>query len=91
MVIVGGPVGRLGEPVLEPIRREVHRRRALSDALTDLEIVPSALGAEAGAIGAAALFLESLESFSIVAPSNRIDGRQVAGVAGPMASVAGGA
>lgn len=61
MVVIGGPIAQIGEPFLAPLRREV-RRRALWDALAGLEIVPSALGDAAGAIGAAALFLERLES-----------------------------
>lgn len=61
MVVIGGPLARLGDPFLGPIRREV-RRRALWDSLAGLTLVPSALGDEAGAIGAAALLLESLAS-----------------------------
>lgn len=61
MVVLGGPIADIGEPFLEPVRREV-RRRALWDALAGLEIVPSALGDDAGPIGAAALFLDSLEA-----------------------------
>jgi hypothetical protein len=37
----------------------------LGEALTDLEIVPSALGQDAGPIGAAALFLDRLELDSL--------------------------
>lgn len=61
MVVIGGPVGRLGEPVVAVIRREV-QRRALANILTDLQIVPTALGDEAGAIGAAAYFLDQWPS-----------------------------
>ena len=64
MVVVGGPVGRLGEPAVAVIRREV-QRRALADILTDLEIVPTALGDEAGAIGAAAYFLDQWPSLAL--------------------------
>lgn len=64
MVVIGGPVGRLGEPVVAVIRREV-QRRALADILTDLEIVPTALGDEAGAIGAAAYFLDQWPSLAL--------------------------
>lgn len=63
VVIIGGPTARLGSLLLDPIGREV-RRRALGDLVTGLEIVPSMLGDEAGAIGAAALFLKSLKSIS---------------------------
>jgi predicted NBD/HSP70 family sugar kinase len=64
MVVIGGPVGRLGEPAVAVIRREV-QRRALADILTDLEIVPTALGDEAGAIGAAAYFLDQWPSLAL--------------------------
>lgn len=64
MVVIGGPVGRLGEPAVAVIRREV-QRRALADILTVLEIVPTALGDEAGAIGAAAYFLDQLPSLAL--------------------------
>ena len=68
MVVLGGPIAQIGEPFLAPLRREV-RRRALWDALAGLEIVPSALGDDAGVIGAAALFLERLESIPGAAPA----------------------
>jgi len=57
MVVLGGPVGRVGTAILEPIRREVRLRAAIQSAAV-LQIVPSALGEDAGAIGAVALFLE---------------------------------
>ncbi len=60
-VVIGGPIASIGEPFLEPVRREV-RRRALGDALHNLELVPSVLGDDAGAIGAAALVLENMEA-----------------------------
>ncbi|HEX4212407.1 MAG TPA: ROK family transcriptional regulator [Candidatus Dormibacteraeota bacterium] len=55
-VVIGGPTVRLGEPLLAPLRSEF-RRRVLGDLIPPLDIVASNLGAEAGAIGAAALFL----------------------------------
>ncbi len=61
IVVIGGPIADIGDLFLDPIRREV-RRRALGDALQDLAIVPSVLGDDAGAIGAAALVLENLEA-----------------------------
>lgn len=61
VVVIGGPIASIGEAFLDPVRREV-RRRALGDALHNLEIVPSVLGDDAGAIGAAALVLENLEA-----------------------------
>jgi len=63
MVVIGGPIGRLGEPAVAVIRREV-QRRVLGNLLPDLEILPTALGDEAGAIGAAAYFLDQLPSFA---------------------------
>jgi glucokinase-like ROK family protein len=74
LVVLGGPIAALGDPIVEPIRREV-RRRALWDSLVELAIVPSSLGDEAGAIGAAALFLESLGSMATVtAPAEPMAG-----------------
>lgn len=73
MVVIGGPLARLGEPLLGPLRREV-RQRALWDALAGLALVPSALGDEAGAIGAAVLFLEGLKSL----PAGTLTARQPA-------------
>ncbi len=74
VVVVGGLLGRAGEVVLEPIRQEV-RRRALPGALAKLDVVSTAFaGEEAGALGAAALFLQQLETLSgaVLLPS---DGR----------------
>jgi predicted NBD/HSP70 family sugar kinase len=69
IVIIGGMVGRSGECVLDPLRREV-RRRALPDAVAGLEIVPSTFpGEEAGALGAAALFLQQPEVIESIAAS----------------------
>jgi hypothetical protein len=51
------------------LRREV-RRRALSDSVVGLEIVPSTFpGEEAGALGAAALFLQQPEVVETIAAS----------------------
>jgi predicted NBD/HSP70 family sugar kinase len=59
-VVLGGPIIRGADSVIPTITREIHLR-ALRAALSDLPIVASALpGEEAGAIGAAALFLEHL-------------------------------
>jgi glucokinase-like ROK family protein len=72
VVVVGGMVGRIGDPLLEPIRREV-RRRALPDPLIGLEIVPPAFpGEEAGAIGAAALFLAQLDISALIAANGHV-------------------
>lgn len=62
-IVLGGPIIRTVDGVLPTITREIYRR-SLRDALTDLPIVASALpGEEAGAIGAAALFLEHLPDY----------------------------
>lgn len=57
MVVLGGPGAQLGEPLLNTIRREV-RQRALTVSATDLAIVSSTAGEEAGATGAAMLWLK---------------------------------
>jgi predicted NBD/HSP70 family sugar kinase len=62
-VVLGGPIICTADGVLPTITREIHRR-SLRDALTELPIMASALpGEEAGAIGAAALFLEHLPDY----------------------------
>jgi predicted NBD/HSP70 family sugar kinase len=68
MVVIGGPIAEAEDAVLEPIRQEV-ARRAYSEARVDLTIARSRLGAqEAGAIGAAALFLEQRGSLPRLSP-----------------------
>lgn len=62
-IVIGGPTARLGDALIEPIRREA-RRRALEDLLRDVEIVPSTLTDEVSAVGAAVLFLSTVESVS---------------------------
>ncbi len=64
-IVLGGPVIQLGVPLLEAVQREI-RRRALWDALAQLSIMPSQLGDEAGAMGAAALILDNIVDFSRV-------------------------
>jgi glucokinase-like ROK family protein len=62
-VVLGGPIILSADGIIPTITREIHRR-AIRDALTALPIVASALpGEEAGAIGAAALFLERLPEY----------------------------
>lgn len=55
-IILGGPVGQLSKPMLPLLLDEV-RKRALSYPLSAAQIVPSSLGSDANAIGAAALVL----------------------------------
>lgn len=58
-VVVGGCVTRAGDLLFTPLRRGLCER--LSDPFREhLMIVPAALGAEAGTVGAAALALESM-------------------------------
>lgn len=56
-VVLGGPVGRAGQVLLEPLQAEV-RRRAMAYPLSATHIVTSALGPDASAIGAATLVLQ---------------------------------
>jgi len=66
LVVVGGPVAEFGDPLIEAIMQEV-RQRALWDALHGLTIVPSALGDTAGTVGAAAIFLDTLNVADMIA------------------------
>jgi glucokinase len=60
MLVLGGIMGSAGDLLLEPLRIEIGRRlpRAMMDAL---RIVPSALGDEAPAVGAARLAAAALQ------------------------------
>lgn len=58
LVIVGGGLARLGNLLLEPIRKTV-RSRSLVASVAASEIVASALGAQDVAVGAATLVLEA--------------------------------
>lgn len=57
LIILGGPVGRVGHVLIEPLQTEV-RRRAMTHPLSAARIVTSTLGSDAGAIGAAVLVLQ---------------------------------
>ncbi len=59
LIVIGGSIAGFGEPLFAAIRAEV-RQRALWDALNGVPIVPSALGDDAGTVGAAALFLDQV-------------------------------
>jgi glucokinase len=59
-IVIGGGVAQAGDWLLEPIRWEV-KRRALPDATKALQIVPAALGTNAGVLGAAALVFRSVQ------------------------------
>jgi glucokinase len=52
-IVVGGGVAAAGDLLFEPLRTEVERRAGRVAPLEEIEIVPSALGADAGAVGAA--------------------------------------
>jgi glucokinase len=67
VVVIGGPVMGFGELLLDRVREEV-RQRALWDALRGVAIVASTLNDDAGTIGAAALFLKTLDVATLVAP-----------------------
>jgi glucokinase len=55
VVVIAGGVTRAGEPLFEPLRREV-RRRAFRPAVDACRIVPGALPGTAGVVGAVATF-----------------------------------
>jgi len=57
LIVLGGPVGRRSQVLLEPLLEQV-RRRAMAYPLSTVRIVTSRLGPEAGAIGAATLVLQ---------------------------------
>ncbi len=59
LVVIGGPVAEFGAPFIEQVYSEV-RQRALWDALHGVTIVSSALGDNAGTVGAAALYLDHM-------------------------------
>jgi glucokinase-like ROK family protein len=56
-VVLGGPIGQSGDPLLRFVQAEV-KRRALSYPLSACRIQSSSLGRNAGAIGAARLVLD---------------------------------
>ncbi len=60
LVVMGGSIAEFGELFLQSVTSEV-RQRALWDAIHDVEIVLSGLGDNAGTIGGAALFLDTLD------------------------------
>lgn len=68
VVVIGGPVMGFGELLLDRVREEV-RQRALWDALRGVAIVASTLNDDAGTIGAAALFLKTVDVATFVSPA----------------------
>ena len=57
MVILGGGMARAGDLLFEPVRKYV-REHAFTAATEGVEVVPAALGVNAGAIGAVAYVLK---------------------------------
>ena len=57
-IVIGGGVAKAGDLLFDPIRRSVESR-TLKLFHENLRIVPAALGNDAGAIGNAALVLDS--------------------------------
>lgn len=58
-IVIGGGVAQAGNWILEPVCWEI-KRRALPDATKVLQVVPAALGTNAGILGAAALVFRSV-------------------------------
>jgi glucokinase len=56
VIVIGGGVSRIGEPLFDRLRREVPRR-TINQFASQTPIVPAALGADVGIIGAAAPLL----------------------------------
>ena len=63
LIVIGGGVAKAGEYVFGPIRKTI-RERTMKIFHEKLEIVPAALGNDAGIIGSAALALERAASES---------------------------
>ena len=61
LIVIGGGVAQSGDRLLASIREAVYRR-SLPLATRDLRVVPSALGARAGVIGAATMVRDELFS-----------------------------
>jgi glucokinase-like ROK family protein len=61
LIVIGGGVANAGDQLLAAIREAVYRR-SLPLATRDLLILPSALGGQAGTIGAAAMVADELFS-----------------------------
>ena len=56
-IILGGPIGRVGQVLLDPLREEV-QRRAMAYPRSVVQITTNDLGPDTGAIGAAVLVLQ---------------------------------
>jgi glucokinase len=58
IVVVGGGIAAVGEPIFQPLREAYHATVEGRSARPEVPIVPAALGNDAGAIGAALLAIE---------------------------------
>ena len=58
-IVIGGGIAKAGELLFEPIRRTI-RARTMPVFFENLQIVPAALGNDAGIIGSAAIALDTL-------------------------------
>jgi glucokinase len=61
IVVIGGGVSNAGDLLFKPVRRTV-KERGMAPLVNACEIVPAALGADVGIVGAAALAMEMLNS-----------------------------
>ncbi len=57
LIVLGGPVGKANQILIEPVQEET-RRRAMAYPLSVAKIITSSLGPDAGAIGASVLVLQ---------------------------------
>ena len=57
LIVLGGPVGQVGDVLIRPLTAEVHKR-AMAYPLAATSIRTSPLGASAGTAGAATLVLQ---------------------------------
>lgn len=64
LVVVGGDLAVIGEPLFEPLRTAL-RRFALPSAFEDLTVVPGELGDRAEALGAAGLVLAKAPQYLV--------------------------
>jgi glucokinase len=65
-VVLGGGVSRSGELLFAPVRESV-RAHAIAPAGRAVEIVPAALGEQAGVVGAAAIAFDRIPAADVIA------------------------
>jgi glucokinase-like ROK family protein len=66
-ILLGGPLTRAGDVFLDTVRDEA-RRRSLAVPFGAVQILPAALGGDAGSVGAAALVLR--QAAGLILPAN---------------------